>query len=167
MTSGARGATGSSMISAVFDTNLLISAFLSRDNPGGVSNELLRFVIASGIDLFLSADILDEMTRTLRANDRAQRRYGYTSAEIGQYRADLMTLATIVDDPTPAPGAVPRDPDDDKIVACAVAASVQYIVSRDDDLLSLGRHGGIAIIAPENFIHIVRRDFGRLPGPVA
>jgi len=34
-----------------------------------------------------------------------------------------MMLATIVDDPSPTPGAVPRDPDDDKIVACAVAAA--------------------------------------------
>jgi len=48
------------MISAVFDTNLLVSAFYSRNNPGGVSNELLRFVIASAIDLYLSVAIVDE-----------------------------------------------------------------------------------------------------------
>jgi hypothetical protein len=35
-----------------------------------------------------------------------------------------MMLATIVDDPSPTPGAVPRDPDDDKIVACAVSSAV-------------------------------------------
>jgi len=155
------------MIKAVFDTNLLVSAFLSRNNPGGVSNELLRFVIAGGIDLYLSVEIVDEMVGTLQDSERAQRRYRYSADEIGQYRADLMTLAIIVDDPPPMPGAVPRDPDDDKIVACAVAASVQYIVSRDDHLLSLGNYAGIAITSPEQFIHVVRREFGRLPDPSA
>jgi len=71
---------------------------------------------------------------------------------------DLLTVATVVVDPPPTPGAVPRDPDDDMIVACAVAVSVEYIVSRDDHLLSLGNHGGIRIVAPEGFIHIVRQS---------
>src|SRR5712691_6943994 len=138
MPSGAHAAPDGSMISAVFDTNLLVSAFLSRNNPGGVSNELLRFVIAGAIDLYLSIAIIDEAVEVLLRSERAQRRYRYSADEIGQYRADLMTLAIVVDDPPPMPGAVPRDPDDDKIVACAVAASAQYIVSRDHDLLALG-----------------------------
>src|SRR5260370_33898973 len=167
MPSGVRAAPDSSMIKAVFDTNLLVSAFLSRNNPGGVSNELLRFVIAGAIDLYLSVEIVDEMVETLLGSERAQRRYRYSTDEIGQYRAHLMTLAIIVDDPPPMPGAVPRDPADDKIVACAVAASVQYIVSRDDHLLSLGNYAGIAISSPEQFIHVVRREFGRLPDPSA
>ena len=58
---------------------------------------------------------------------------------------------------------LPRDPDNDKIVACAVAAAAQHIVTRDDHLLSLGNYGGIAITRPEQFIHLVRREFGRLP----
>ena len=156
-------APDSSMISAVFDTNLLVSAFLSRNNPGGVSNELLRFVIAGAIDLYLSIEIVNEMVETLLTNERARRKYRYLPDDIGQDRADLMTLATIIDDPQLMPGAVPRDPDDDKIVACAVAAAVQYIVSRDDDLLSLGSHtAGIAISTPEQFIDVVRQQFGRL-----
>jgi predicted nucleic acid-binding protein len=52
---------------------------------------------------------------------------------------------------------VPRDPDDDKIVACAVAAGVDYLVTRDRDLLSLGTYVGVAIIAPEEFLHVVRQ----------
>src|SRR5713226_3832692 len=110
MPSGAHAATGSSMISAVFDTNLLVSAFLSRNNPGGVSDELLRFVIAGGIDLYLSVEIVDEVVETLLGSERAQRRYRYSADEIGQYRGDLMTLAIIVDDPPPIHGAVPRGP---------------------------------------------------------
>jgi len=151
------------MIKAVFDANVLISAFLSRDNPGGVSSELLRFVVAGAIELHLSVAIVDEAIGILLSSRRAQRRYRYSFGDADQYRSTLMVVATIVDDPPPTPDAVPRDPDDDKIVACAIAASAQHIVTRDDHLLSLGNYGGIAITRPEQFIHLVRREFGRLP----
>jgi putative PIN family toxin of toxin-antitoxin system len=158
MPSGARAAPDSSMISAVFDTNLLVSAFLSGSNRGGVSNELLRFVVAGAIDLSLSVAILDEMVETLLGNERMMKTYRYSARDVGQYRADLMTLAAIVDDPPSIAGAVPRDPDDDKIVACAVGGGAAYIVTRDQDLLSLGTYQGVAMIAPEEFIHLVRRN---------
>jgi predicted nucleic acid-binding protein len=52
---GAHAVPGNSMIKAVFDANILVSAFLSRDNPEGVSSELLRFVVAGAIDLHLQS----------------------------------------------------------------------------------------------------------------
>jgi putative PIN family toxin of toxin-antitoxin system len=165
MPSGAHAVPGNSMIKAVFDANVLVSAFLSRDNPRGVSNELLRFAVAGAIELYLSIEIVDEAIGILLSSMRAQRRYRYSLSDAGQYRASLMMLATIVDDPSPTPGAVPRDPDDDKVVACAVAAAAQHIVTRDDHLLSLRGYAGIAITTPEQFIHRVRGEFGRLPEP--
>lgn len=165
MPSGAHAAPGNSMIKAVFDANVLVSAFLSRDNPGGVSSELLRFAVAGAIDLHLSVAIVDEAIGILLRSTRARRKYRYTRSDADQYRATLMMLASIVDDPSPMPGAVPRDPEDDKIVACAVAAAAEHIVTRDDHLLSLGSYSGIAITTPEQFIHLVRREFGRLPEP--
>lgn len=95
---------------------------------------------------------------------RARRRYGYTAAMASQFCENLFAAATVVVDPPPTPGSVPRDPDDNKIVACAAAAGVQYVVSRDEDLLSIGSYAGIDILTPEQFIHLVRREFGRLPG---
>ena len=50
-----------------------------------------------------------------------------------------------------------RDPADDKIVACALAADADYIVTRDKDLLSLGGHEGIRMITPERFLHLLRQ----------
>src|SRR6266446_6851170 len=148
------------MISAVFDANLLVSAFLSRENPGGVSNELLRFVSATAIELYLSIDIVDEATDVLANSRRLVARFGYTPDQIEQYRIYVLTLARIIDNPPSIPGAVPRDADDDKIVACAVAAGAQHIVTRDHDLLSLGSYAHIAITRPEDFIHVVRREYG-------
>jgi uncharacterized protein len=162
---GAHAVPGNTVIKAVFDANLLVSAFFSRDNPGGVSSELLRFVVAGVIDLHLSVEIVDEAIGVLLSSIRAQRRYRYSRSDAEEYRATLMMLATIVDDPSPTPGAVPRDPDDDKIVACALAAASEHIVTRDAHLLSLGSYAGIAITTPEEFIHLVRREFGRLAEP--
>ena len=56
---------------------------------------------------------------------------------------------------------VVRDPDDDMIIGCAIAADADYLVSRDKDLLSLGSHEGISIIAPEAFLQILRATGGR------
>ena len=67
-----------------------------------------------------------------------------------QFCDDLLTVVTIVVDPPPTPGAVTRDPDDDKIVACAIAASAEHIVSRDDHLLSLGNYGAFRSARPSN-----------------
>ena len=89
---------------------------------------------------------------------RLSARYDYSPEQVGQYRADLLTLAAVIDDPPPTPGGVPRDPDDDKIVACAVAAAAEYIVSRDHDLLSVGSYGGVAILTPEAFLRIARQQ---------
>jgi putative PIN family toxin of toxin-antitoxin system len=144
------------MMRAVFDTNLLVSAFLMRHHPGGVSTELLRFVHDGTVELYLSPEIIQETAGTLARSGRAQARYRYTPEQAMQYCADLFTVATIITNPTPLVGAVPRDPDDDKIVACAVSAKAEYLVTRDQDLLSLGSYGEVAMITPEQFLTRVR-----------
>ena len=52
---------------------------------------------------------------------------------------------------------VERDPNDDMIVACALVAPADYIVTRDDDLLSLNVYESIAMITPEAFMTVLRR----------
>jgi len=55
----------------------------------------------------------------------------------------------------PMPGAVPNDPDDDAVIACAVAAQADYIISGDRHLLSLGEFQGIKICTAEHFLNVV------------
>ena len=44
-----------------------------------------------------------------------------------------------------------RDPNDDMIIACAIDAAADYIVTGDEDLLILKRYKDIVIINPRNF----------------
>lgn len=47
-----------------------------------------------------------------------------------------------------------RDPDDNKFISCAVDAECTFIVSGDDDLLSIKKVNGINICKPSEFLHI-------------
>jgi predicted nucleic acid-binding protein len=68
---------------------------------------------------------------------------GLSAAELVQ---DYERLAEIVE-PQPLPAPVCRDPDDDHVIACALAAQARLIVSRDKDLLDLHPYQGISILA--------------------
>ncbi len=48
-----------------------------------------------------------------------------------------------------------RDPDDDRVLAVAMAANVDLIVSGDDDLLSLRRHNSIRIVGPAEALRLI------------
>lgn len=62
---------------------------------------------------------------------------------IEQYRG----LVEVVNTERIAP-AVLADPDDDEVLACALAAQADIIVSGDADLQTLGSYEGILIVSP-------------------
>jgi len=141
------------MPKAVLDTTVLVSAFL-RHIPGGASFDLLRLADAGAFEFHLSDEILEETAGVLLRAGRLRERYIYTDDQVVEYCQNLGRLAHVVDD-VPVVQVV-RDPNDDMIIGCALAANADYLVSRDNDLLSLGSHGGISIIAPEAFLQILR-----------
>jgi len=49
-----------------------------------------------------------------------------------------------------------RDLKDTKIIACALSAKVDYIVTGDNDLLVLKKHQGIRILTPKAFLDLFR-----------
>jgi putative PIN family toxin of toxin-antitoxin system len=140
------------VLRAVLDTTVLVSAFLNPA-PRGAAAALLDF-IGGAFDLYLSDDILGETERVLLTYTRIRRRYRYADVDVEEFVQSLRQLGSSV-------MALPklrvvRDPNDDAILACAVAARADYLVTRDKDLLSMGRYGDIAIIAPEEFLRLVR-----------
>ena len=68
--------------------------------------------------------------------------------------AEVRQLAEVIE-PPPLPQPVCRDPDDDKVLALAIAAKADWIISGDNDLLCLGRYAGIAIIPPATALALI------------
>ncbi len=127
---------------AVFDTNVLVSALLWHGPP----HALLEQVRNGSIALITSPALLSELADVIgRAKFDAILMRANTSRE--QVLAQVRQLAEVVD-PPPLPQPVCRDPDDDAVLALALAAKVDCIVSGDDDLLVLETFQGFAIITP-------------------
>jgi putative PIN family toxin of toxin-antitoxin system len=137
---------------AVLDSTILVSAFLT---PGGAADALVDHAKAGRITCAVAEDILAETARVLLATPRIRQRYPYTDVDVQDYLRGVRQAALVVSELPPLSGIV-RDPNDDMILACAVAASASHVVTRDDDLLSLGTHEGVMIVTPEAFLTMLR-----------
>ncbi len=51
--------------------------------------------------------------------------------------------------------AVRDDPNDDRILECALAAGADAVVSGDRHLLTLNRYEGIVIVSPREFLRLI------------
>ena len=139
----------------VLDTVVLVSAFIT-EHKRGVSAELLRLATAGRFEVYASEAILAETRRVLLEDRRhLRRRYRYGEAAVRQWCEALSDLVLMVTNP-PAVRAVERDPDDDIVIACALGARAELIVTRDKDLLVLERYQGIRMVTPETFLAELR-----------
>ena len=132
----------------VLDTNVVVAGLLWRGPP----RRLIELAVEDrAVELFSSPILLDELIQTLRHAKFAQRieRFG-TSADalVPQYAA-LVSLVV----PASVPRVVAGDADDDHVIAAAVAARAELIVTGDRrHLLPIGRHRGIAIVTARDVV---------------
>jgi putative PIN family toxin of toxin-antitoxin system len=141
------------MPSAVVDSTVLVSAFLT---PGGVSAELLQSARRGAFVCCLAQEILDEAERVLRS-PRLRRHHPYTDHDVTEFVGGLRRAANRINNLPHLTGIV-RDPNDDMVIATALKAQASYIITRDDDLLSLGTYEDITIITPEAFMGLLREQ---------
>ncbi len=141
------------MIRAVLDTNTLVSAVINIESS--VAQEIYQSFISKRFLLIVSPSLLAELEDVLN-RDRVIELHKHTAESLQKITNELANLSYIV------PGKIEiklvRDPDDDKIIAAAVEGNVDYIVSRDKDLLDLKKCRGIKIITPERFMGILRAE---------
>ena len=125
----------------VIDTNVVLSGLLWRGPP----YDLLTHVSQnSSMQLFSSQVLLDELADVLTRPSPAKRLklINKTAREV---LADYVRAVTVLQ-PPPLAQPVCRDSDDDEVLALALLAQAQAIVSGDNDLLVLQRFEGIVII---------------------
>lgn len=123
----------------VLDTNVYIGAALQ----GELTEDILEKVVENpDIYLIISEEILLEIERKL------QEKFHWSAERIELFLNRIRKLAEIV---TPAEKLeiLKRDPDDNKIIECAVAGEVDLIVTADQDLIKLKIFRDIGIIHPK------------------
>ena len=126
------------------DSNIYISALVFAGRP-------LRFLDAARAGVFrlaISDALLTEIHRVLRDKFRWPREdLDETAATLADFTVRVHPNQTI--------DAVPEDPDDNRVLECAVAAGSHYIVTGDGDLLRLGQYAGIRIVRLANFMQLI------------
>ena len=139
-------------LSVVFDTNVFVSALLSR-NPTSPTQELLRRWLADEFTLLISQALLIELVEKLLAR-------GVSQKQVQELLIAISRLAEWVE--VPAEAVLPvvvDDPDDDHVLACAVAGQADYLVTYDPhfDILR-GSYRCVKITKALPFLWAVRGD---------
>jgi putative PIN family toxin of toxin-antitoxin system len=144
------------MIRAVFDTNVLISALFSPKRPPA---QLLELALQGKIRLIISPHLIAEIERVLTYPKvkKLLKKRNTGLGEVGEAIAKVLKGAVWT------PGdltveAVPDDPADDMVLACAVEGNADFIISGDHHLLDLKNYQGIKIVTPARFLELMARE---------
>ena len=139
----------------VADTNVVVSGLLWLGNSG----RLLEVAANGQVTLYTSPVLVAELTRILKTPKLATRieRGGLPLDEL---LARYLNVAIIVQ-PETVPSIVIADPDDDHVLACALAGNADLIVSGDRDLLSLKTFRDIPIVTPAEAVNRIAQTSSR------
>ncbi|MBI4505431.1 MAG: putative toxin-antitoxin system toxin component, PIN family [Chloroflexi bacterium] len=139
------------MITAVLDANVLASGFRGFLNPASAPGQLIRTWLDGCFQLVVSEHLITELTNTFCTRYFTQH---LTSQEIADALLVLRRRATH----TPIIASV-RDvathPEDELVLATAVSAQADYLVTGDTKLQKLRTYQGVSIVSPREFLEIL------------
>lgn len=141
------------MLRVVFDTNIFVSKALI---PHGQPAQAFAAWRNLRCELLISPPILEEVRHTL-GYARIRRKYAITDEVVDQLIGVLIEYAVMVEGKAEVADAIPDDPDDEIILACAIDGKADLIVSGDRHLLSLGEYNGVPIITVRGFLERLSR----------
>jgi putative PIN family toxin of toxin-antitoxin system len=130
-------------VRVVFDTNVIVAGLVAE----GLCREIIETHLPEHVAI-LADPLWEELLEKLRS------KFDLVPEELpllGLYRRHAEWVQV-----QPLPEPVCRDADDDWVLATAVAGRAEMIVSGDPDLLVLGAHQGIDIVAPRGFIERIQ-----------
>lgn len=136
------------MIEAVYDTNILVSSFIGKGPPHNVFNAVLK----GKVKLISSPEIIEEFNNVI-----PREKFKFTEKQIKQAKSIVLRISNIIE-PKEKVNVIKEDPDDNKILECAKAGKVKYIVSGNIHLLKLKKWLNIKIVTANEFMKILKKE---------
>lgn len=127
----------------VIDTNVFISGIFWSGAP----SQVLTAWQSNKFDMAITQEILEEYQRVAEILSKK-----HPTVDIIPIIELVATKAKLYK-PVKLGEQISRDPDDDKFIACALAAKTNLIVTGDDDLLSINGHMNLSMIKPRAFLN--------------
>ena len=122
-----------------------------RSDVCGLPGSLLDLALLQSFLPIISPDLLDELDEKLRV------KFDVSNQDAAIVRARLESVAEIVR-PHKVLHVVNEDPDDDRVLECAVEGNANYIVTGDRHLLQLAAYEGILIVTVRQFLEAVELE---------
>jgi uncharacterized protein len=132
------------VIGVAADTNIYISALIFA----GLPRQFLLAAEDARIRLFISEPIRQELLRIL------QTKFSWSNDQVNEILLQLESCTELVR-PIEMLDVIKEDPDDNRVLECAVAAGARFIVSGDNDLLRLGQFRNIRIVKVADFMKLI------------
>ena len=132
------------MTRVCLDSNVLVAAFAAR----GLCADLLKRVL-SDYDLVIPEIVAEEVQRILTSRLKPSR------DALSSVQAFLERCSVVPKGNEPCPIPL-RDPDDERVLADAISAGAEILVSGDQDILVAADHSPIRILSPRAFLTLTR-----------
>jgi putative PIN family toxin of toxin-antitoxin system len=141
----------------VLDTNILLRAAPGRSGP---ARQLFESLAQPPHALVTSPPLLEELVRAL-SYPRLRAIHGLDDAGITAYARGVEAVAIVLPLTTPAVTAVTNDPDDNAVIAAAIAGQAEVICTRDrhfhdPDVIDFCRQHGIRIVDDVELLRALR-----------
>jgi len=135
------------MLRAVLDTNTFVSAVIAKGNE----SELLLAAHRGDFKIVTSLEILKEFKGVI-----SRPKFSFSKEQIQNVLLHIIEAAEIVQ-PNIRLDIVKEDPDDNKVIECAVFSKADFIVSGDKHLLKLKKVNGITVIKSAELLNKIRK----------
>lgn len=130
----------------VLDTNIFVSGI----HWDGNSRKILNAWLDMKLEVIISFDIIEEITRTLK-----NFRIPLVEHDIELWESLLLETSFFVF-PEDHFDVVKNDADDNKFVDAAVEGHAQFIISQDKHLLNIKEFGEIKVVHPNEFVQLLK-----------
>jgi len=140
-------------IKVVFDTNVWVTIFLKK----AVSREFSEILKEGNAEVYVTKALLEEISKVLMYPKLTKL---LETAEVSPREIFKRIVEnSVLVNPQLKLHVVKEDPEDNKILDCAVKAQADFIISGDRHLLKLKKFRNIRIVTPRDFLDLNQAGF--------